>query len=57
MAALLSSSIPVTMASKSLECRSEIEGAKRLLTVAQKWRTSANDMLKVITQSSTSWCI
>jgi len=41
------------MASKSLESRSEIEGAKRLLSVAQKWRTSANDMLKVITQSST----
>ena len=41
------------MASKSLESRSEIEGAKRLLTVAQKWQTSAGDMLKVITQSST----
>jgi len=41
------------MASKSLESRSEIEGAKRLLTVAQKWQISASDMLKVITQSST----
>ena len=44
------------MASKSLESRSEIEGAKRLLTVAQKWRTSADEMLKVITQSSAQVC-
>ena len=49
---LLSSITYITMASKSLESRSEIEGAKRQLVIAQKWRTSANDMLKVITQST-----
>ena len=52
VAALLSSPpITITMASKSLESRSEIEGAKRQLTVAQKWQSSANDMLKVTIQT------
>ena len=42
------------MASKSVESRGEIEGAKRLLRVAQDWNKNASAMLKLVQDELTT---
>ena len=47
----------MSTATKTIESRSEIEGAKRLLKVAQAWHKSAVDMLHVIQTKTDGACV